>query len=162
MKRYIIALVAAVLLILTPMCRAAARAETKASDKPVHVADEQVVTVREQDGPARTGPHAECLGTFELTAYCACSECCGKSIWDPAYGVTASGTTVQEGRTIAVDPTVIPLGSVIYIQNGTACARYVAEDTGGMIKGNRIDIYFDSHEDAVEFGVQEAEVWIFK
>ena len=132
------------------------RAETKGQKKPVIETDEPVV--QEIDNR----PHSYNLGQFELTAYCACPICCGKATTDPGYGITASGTTVKQGRTVAVDPGVIPLGSVIYIQDGTKCTRYVAEDTGGAIKGNKIDIYFDSHEQALEFGVQTATVWIWR
>lgn len=81
----------------------------------------------------------------ELTAYCACSECCGKE-----DGITATGTVAQEGVTIAVDPDVIPLGSWVEI-NGH---QYHAEDIGGGVIGNHIDIYFDSHEAADMFGVR--------
>lgn len=80
-----------------------------------------------------------------LTAYCACSECCGKD-----DGITATGTTAQEGVTLAVDPDVIPLGAWVEI-NGH---QYHAEDVGGGVRGNHIDIYFDSHEAADMFGVR--------
>ena len=93
-----------------------------------------------------------------LTAYCPCEHCCGKTPDDPEYGYTATMTRAAEGRTIAVDPSVIPYGSIIYI-NGH---RYIAEDCGGAIQGNRIDIFFESHERAEEFGVQTADVWIFE
>lgn len=77
------------------------------------------------------------------TAYCACAECCGKT-----DGITATGTTATAGRTIAVDPNVIPYGTQVIIDGNT----YVAEDCGGAVKGNDVDIYFDTHEEAVEFG----------
>lgn len=85
----------------------------------------------------------------ELTAYCACSECCGKE-----DGITAAGTVAQEGVTIAVDPDVIPLGSWVEIDG----EMYRAEDVGGGIIGNHIDIYFDSHDQACDFGRQCADV----
>ena len=89
--------------------------------------------------------------TFKLTAYCPCMQCCGKT-----DGITASGTKATEGRTIAVDPNVIPFGTEVIINGHT----YIAEDKGGAIKDNRIDVYFDSHQDALEFGVQYADVLI--
>lgn len=89
------------------------------------------------------------LGTFKVTAYCSCSECCGKS-----DGITASGTKVKQGRTIAVDPKVIPLGSKVKLNDHT----YIAEDVGGAIKGNCIDLYFDSHAEAQDWGVKYKEV----
>ena len=94
------------------------------------------------------------LGKFKLTAYCNCKKCCGK--W--AGGVTATGVMPKEGRTIAVDRTVIPLGSTVMIDGH----EYIAEDVGGAIKGNRIDVYFSNHNDALKFGVKYKEVFIVK
>lgn len=56
-------------------------------------------------------------------------------------GITATGTTAKEGRTIAVDPKVIPYGTKVYIDGW---GYRIAEDCGGGIKGNHIDIYVDS------------------
>lgn len=92
------------------------------------------------------------LGTFKLTAYCACSKCCGKS-----NGITASGTKAKAGRTIAVDPKQIPYGTKVVINGHT----YVAEDCGGGIGKNCIDVFFDSHKEALNFGVQRAEVFVY-
>lgn len=96
------------------------------------------------------------LGTYKLTAYCSCKECCGKEPTDPWYGITATGSKVQDNFTIAVDPAVIPLGSYVQI-NGTV---YHAEDTGKSIKGNIIDIYISDHETTKQFGVQYADVYL--
>lgn len=93
--------------------------------------------------------------TFRATAYCGCSKCCGK--W-AKYHKTASGTTPEQGRTVAVDPDQIPLGTHITI-NGV---EYIAEDTGSGIGENRVDIYFNSHREALKFGVQDVEVEIIK
>ncbi|MBO5389259.1 MAG: hypothetical protein J6A59_14235 [Lachnospiraceae bacterium] len=97
------------------------------------------------------------LGIFELTAYCPCPICCGiySNMTNPT---TASGTRATQGRTIATDTSVIPFGTQVVI-NGKI---YTAEDTGGAIKGNRIDIYFESHTEALYFGRQKAEVFIVK
>lgn len=92
------------------------------------------------------------LGKFKITAYCPCSKCCGQ--W--ADGITSTGVTASEGRTIAVDPKVIPYGSKVVIAGN----EYIAEDCGGAIKENRIDIYFESHDDALEYGVQTHDVYI--
>lgn len=62
---------------------------------------------------------------------------------------TASGTRVTEGRTIAVDPSIIPIGWWVYIE-GIGFRR--AEDTGGAIKGHKIDVYYDSLKAAMNFG----------
>ena len=95
-------------------------------------------------------------GEFVLTAYCTCYNCCGKTPDSKGYGITATGTKATANRTIAVDPSVIPLGATVII-NGK---EYIAEDTGGAVKGKRIDIFFDSHEAALNFGRQTAEVLI--
>jgi 3D (Asp-Asp-Asp) domain-containing protein len=87
--------------------------------------------------------------TVVATAYCSCVNCCGKS-----DGITASGVKARANHTIAVDRSVIPLGTEVIIDGST----YVAEDTGGAIKGNRIDIYFDSHSDALAFGRRTIEI----
>lgn len=65
---------------------------------------------------------------------------------------------MQAGRTIAVDPRVIPLGSKVRM-NGR---EYVAEDTGGAIKGKRIDLFVDSHSEAMKFGKKLIEVYAKK
>ena len=98
----------------------------------------------------------EPLGEFCLTAYCPCMKCCGKT-----DGITSTGTTAAEGRTIAVDPRVIPYGSTvtIYFADGTS-HTYTAEDCGGAIKENRIDVFFSSHDAARAFGVQSAMVYV--
>lgn len=92
------------------------------------------------------------LGEFVITAYCPCPKCCG--VW--ADGITYTGEIATENRTIAVDPNVIPLGSTVEI-NGN---RYRAEDIGGVIKGKKIDLYFDSHQVALDWGVQRHEVYL--
>lgn len=73
-----------------------------------------------------------------------------------ADGITKSGTMVRPG-VVAVDPEVIPLGTEIIIEG---LGVFTAEDTGGAIKGNRLDIYFESRKEALEFGVQSVNVFI--
>ena len=96
---------------------------------------------------------------FTVTSYCSCRICCGayspEVTGRPAH--TATGTEPQEGRTIAVDPSVIPYGSHVVIEGfGT----YIAEDCGGGVKGNHIDMYFENHEDAIKFGRRQLYVTI--
>ena len=100
-------------------------------------------------------PKGKSLGIFDVSAYDACYDCTQKNPGDPGYGVTASGAVAQANHTIATDPNVIPLGTHVII-NGK---EYVAEDTGGYIKGNRIDIYYDTHEEAEKFGRNNIEVF---
>lgn len=103
--------------------------------------------------------------TVKVTAYCSCVKCCG--VWSKDHPsrqgtdyeqYTTSGTIPVAGRTVAVDPDIIPLGSKILIDGH----EYTAEDTGSGVKGNHIDIYFDSHEDALEWGVKTMEVEVFE
>lgn len=101
-------------------------------------------------------PQLMSLGKFVATAYTI--DTCGKTPNHPTYGITKSGTCATSGRTVAVDPEVIPLGTTIII-NGH---EYVAEDTGGDIKGNRIDICFNTIEEALQFGRQTVEVFIYE
>lgn len=71
-------------------------------------------------------------------------------------GMTATGTTPSQGRTCAVDPRIIPLGSKIYIMcpsHPNINGEYTAEDTGGAIQGNRVDIYFANRQDMLDFGI---------
>lgn len=91
------------------------------------------------------------LGTFKVYAYCPCSYCCSNNL-----GITAMGTKATAGRTIAVDPKVIPLGSKVIINGNT----YIAEDTGGGIKGNKIDMFFNSHQEALNWGIKTLDVFI--
>jgi len=93
---------------------------------------------------------------YTLTGYCSCDICCG--IY--SNGITSTGTEVTAGRTIAVDPDVIPLGSKVVIEGLNNI--YVAEDIGGAIQGNKIDVFFATHEQAWNFGRQKRKIWILE
>jgi len=114
---------------------------------------------------AEPSPEFISLGDFTLTAYCPCVRCC--EIWSAEHPSrigtdyvqrTASGALPQAGRTIAADTNVLPFGTVVYIDDH----EYVVEDRGGAIKGNAIDIFFDTHDEAKNFGRQTHEVFIKK
>ena len=98
------------------------------------------------------------LGNFKLTAYCSCSLCCGKWANNRPNGIVygAIGEELKEGYSIAADPEVISYRTEVIINGHT----YKAQDCGGGIKGNEIDIYFENHNDALDFGVQYADVFI--
>lgn len=99
-------------------------------------------------------PKKTYVGNFKITHYCPCTTCNGS--WGSK---TALGTTMTPNRTIAVDPKVIPLGSKVEIQGKT----YIAEDTGGAIKGHRIDMCVASHSEAYAKGVKNnVPVYIIK
>lgn len=96
--------------------------------------------------------------TMSATAYTAGYESTGKRPGDYGYGITASGMTAKHG-VVAVDPRVIPLGTKLYIENyGYA----IAGDTGGAIKGNKIDLFYDSLKDANRFGRKNITVYILE
>ena len=92
--------------------------------------------------------------TFKTTGYCNCRKCCGK--W--SGGATASGVMPVAGVTVAVDPDVIPLGTKLLVDG----KEYIAQDTGSAIKGNILDIYYDSHEEAWNHGVQYQQVVVLE
>lgn len=85
------------------------------------------------------------------TSYCPCRICCGRH----AHGVTALGTPAR-GAIVAVDPRVIPLGTLVEIDGSV----YRAEDTGRLIKGRRIDILRATHRAAKKFGRQRVKVTV--
>lgn len=82
--------------------------------------------------------------TYKITAYCPCSKCCGKST-----GRTASGTKATAGRTVAA-PSNFAFGTKLNIGGHV----YTVEDRGGAIKGNKIDIFVGSHQEALQWGVR--------
>ena len=88
---------------------------------------------------------------YKITGYCACSKCCGKY----ASGYTASGTKATAGRTIATD-SKFAFGTKLSINGVT----YTVEDRGGAIKGNKIDLYFDTHAEALAWGVKYLPVQV--
>ncbi|MCQ6280017.1 LysM peptidoglycan-binding and 3D domain-containing protein [Bacillus sp. EB600] len=90
--------------------------------------------------------------TVKATAYTASCEGCS--------GITATGVNIKDNpneKVIAVDPSVIPLGSKVYVEG---YGEATAADTGGAIKGNRIDIFIPSEQAAVNFGVKQLKVTI--
>lgn len=95
--------------------------------------------------------NSKCLGQFKLTFYCGCPICSEQ--WGTQ---TATGVTATEGRTIAVDPKVIPYGTKVHIDG---FGDFIAEDCGGAIKGNRIDIFVSDHQRCNNLGVQYAAVY---
>lgn len=91
------------------------------------------------------------IGRFRISHYCPCSRCNGVA------GSTAIGARMTPWYTAAVDPSVIPLRSVFQIDGyGT----FQAQDTGGAIRGNRIDVCVDSHAEAMRLGVVYRDVYI--
>lgn len=104
---------------------------------------------------AQLMPWAHKLEGITVTYYDCCVACCGKD-----DGLTYSGTRAVPYETCAVDPEVIPLGSDVTVDYGDGeLHHYRAEDIGGGVKGNRIDVCVASHEEALELGVRTATVY---
>lgn len=95
------------------------------------------------------------VGEFILTAYCPCSICCG-SYSNPSNPKTASGAIAQADHTIAADISVLPFGTEVIIDGQV----YVVEDMGGGVNGNHIDIFFNTHSEALNFGKKVEKVYI--
>jgi Uncharacterized protein conserved in bacteria len=102
------------------------------------------------------------LGEFRITAYCHCEKYCGDWSKDRPTSedgkllvYTASGDLAVEGVTIAADTNILPFGTEIIIDG----KKYIVQDRGRVIKNNRIDVYFENHQDALEFGVQYKEIF---
>ena len=94
-------------------------------------------------------------GEFAVYAYCAeqYPHICGGN------PTTASGEPVTPGVTVAADPDVVPLGTRIYIDG---IGERAVQDTGGAIRGHKIDLVVSTHAEALEFGRKEAKAWIIE
>lgn len=116
---------------------------------------DKIVQIQKNVTTSRSGSTMTATGEtkiFKVTAYCSCSKCCGKQT-----GITASGTRATAGRTVAAS-SQFSFGTKLLI-NGNV---YTVEDRGGAIKGNKIDIYMDSHSQALAWGVKYLPVQVVK
>lgn len=92
---------------------------------------------------------------FNVSAYCPCVKCCGKT-----DGITKSGIKAESNKTIAMDKS-FPMGTQVMIE-GFEGIIFEKQDIGGAIKGNRIDIFMNTHQEALEFGRRTLKVWILE
>lgn len=99
--------------------------------------------------PVQEPSRGERVLIFEATGYCNCSKCCGKS-----DGITATGVQATS-RTVAADWNVLPPGTEVHIEG---IGYRVVEDRGGGIKGNKLDVWFPSHQEAWKYGRRQVEV----
>lgn len=116
--------------------------------EPEIVAPDAILTVTEE------APEPEPEWTEVVaTAYCPCEKCCGSYARNRPGGIvyTASGEVATAGVTIAADWTIYPPGTVVEIEG---MGTYIVHDKGGAIKGQRIDLYFEDHAAALDFGRQ--------
>lgn len=165
-KTFLIAIIFAVILVVITCTLLGMATSTSGTDKAAetdtHTQTSSFTPSTEQTTPEVKEPEIISLGEFRLTAYCGCSKCCGK--WGENRPLdengkpivyTANMTVAKEGVTIAADISVLPYGTKVIIDGH----EYIVQDRGGSIKENRIDIYFESHQDALNFGVQYKEIF---
>lgn len=93
------------------------------------------------------------------TAYCSCEICCGEWALNRPNGIvyTASGAEAVQGVTIAADWSIYPPGTVLFVEG---LGEMIVQDRGGAIQGQKIDVYFESHADARQFGRQNVRFYI--
>ena len=115
---------------------------TEPVDRIVQV--QKVQTSRSSTLPRATSTSTTGGTTYKITAYCPCSKCCGK-----ATGRTASGTKATAGRTVAAS-SKFAFGTKLNIGGHI----YTVEDRGGAVNGNKIDIFVNSHSEALQWGVR--------
>lgn len=114
---------------------------------------------RQQPSPeeqeAQLAPWANKIENCTVTYYDCCVKCCGN-----AAGITYSGVQAVPYETCAVDPEVIPLGSAVSVDYGDGVLHhYRAEDIGGGVKGNHIDVCVADHEEALALGTRTATLY---
>ncbi|WP_439646627.1 3D domain-containing protein [Piscibacillus salipiscarius] len=100
--------------------------------------------------------------TVVATGYTAGYESTGKTKDHPLYGITFSGLTVQRGilSTIAADPSVFPLGTVLYVPD---YGYGIVMDTGGAIKGHKIDLYYETVDEVYnDWGKKSTDVYVIE
>lgn len=103
---------------------------------------------------------AHVLENVTVTHYCICQRCCGKAPDHPAYGITASGRRATPYVSVAVDPSVIPLGADVLVDYGDGEIHYYrADDTGSGVGSRHIDLCVGSHAEALQMGHRTATVY---
>lgn len=121
---------------------------SKVIKEPINKIVQIQTKVTSRSGYTRTGTTTATSGRYKVTAYCSCARCCGKST-----GITACGARATANHTVAA-PSTFAFGTQLVINGKT----YTVEDRGGAIQGNRIDIYMNSHSEALAWGVRYLDV----
>jgi len=114
----------------------------------IHTGEPLLIPTKTDNAPQIPGTE---VVVCTLTAYTSGPESTGKTLGEAGYGITSTGVKATQGETIAVDPTQIPYGSHVYIEG---VGYRTAEDTGGAIQGDRIDVYYTDLQTALDFGVK--------
>lgn len=123
--------------------------ETQQEETIPYTVIEKVIEPIIEEEKIEEKPKQKYLGEYKITYYCACMKCCGKT-----NGITASGEKVKAGITVAA-PKEFPFGTKLLINGNT----YIVQDRGGAIKNKRIDIYCETHEEALKNGVDYYDVY---
>ncbi|MHC5164498.1 MAG: 3D domain-containing protein [Planctomycetota bacterium] len=93
---------------------------------------------------------------MRVTGYCPCSKCCG----DFSDGITANNHRIQPGDVFVAADKLYPFGTKMVIEGYNSSQAVKVMDRGGAIKGNRLDLFFHTHQQALEWGVQHLDVLI--
>ena len=104
--------------------------------------------------PAHAEPNQNDIIKMRVTAYCPCEKCCGQY----ADGITASGHKIQYGDTFVAADRRYKLGTEMFIPGYNNSRKVKVLDRGGAIKGNRLDVFFNTHQEALEWGVRYLDV----
>lgn len=124
---------------------------SKVIEEPVNqIVQVQTKATSRSSAVRKTGTTTAISGKYKVTAYCSCIKCCGKT-----NGITASGVKATANHTVAA-PSTFAFGTELVIGGKT----YTVEDRGGAIQGNRIDVYMNSHAEALAWGVRYLNVEI--
>jgi 3D (Asp-Asp-Asp) domain-containing protein len=91
---------------------------------------------------------------MRVTAYCPCSKCCGQY----ADGMTACGHVIQPGDTFVAADKRYAFGTKMIVPGYDSGRAVKVLDRGGAIKGNRVDVFFPSHQEALEWGVKDLDI----
>lgn len=102
----------------------------------------------EPTGSAKKGA---LIGKFQTTAYCDCEQCC-----PTGHNLTYSGTVPKANHTISADINIYPIGTRLMIGDTV----YTVEDIGGNVSGNKLDIYFETHQQALNYGLKTVDVYM--
>lgn len=133
--------------------------ETVATVEILQTSTTQMVTTNTNELAKRVVGMTPTIRTLNTSSYCSCEYCCGKT-----DGITASGEKVQAWHTVAAGKEY-EIGTIIYIPaladkpNG---GWFIVQDRGGAIKNGKLDIYLNTHEEALQYGRQMLECYIYE
>nr|DAD85689.1 MAG TPA: lytic transglycosylase [Siphoviridae sp. ctP6113] len=158
---YAALIISIIILIIAILAVRAAGVETEVRNEPSPVEEVAQLLPEPQEDyenekiEAALLAKAHVIENCKVSHYDCCEACCGKS-----DGITETGVRATPGVTVAVDPDVIPMGSDVLVDYGDGEIHYYrADDVGGAIKGNHIDLCVGSHEEALTMGVRTATVY---